>query len=139
MAWPAPSPTTKSTVASDLAATSIASGSVTLVPGSCVLILVLHTRSAAIPSQATSVTGTSISGAQNVLTITFSTIAAARVRLELWSAVSTGLAGAITASWGAESQSGLSIVVEEWQNVDITLGTNGVRTAQSGRAYTGVH
>lgn len=107
-------------------ATSYATASVTPASGILVLCGIVHERTGATPSAATSVTGASISGAVKIATVAFLTLASPTALVEIWAALGTGSAGAITFSYGVETQIGAAWAVTTVSNVDTSKGTLGV-------------
>lgn len=110
-------------------ATSYATASVTPTSGTLVLISFTHGHGSALPKDADSVTGASISGAQKIATSAFNSVGTPRTKAELWAATGTGSAGAITIQFGSgssQTQTGACWSVVQVTNINTGLGTNGV-------------
>lgn len=117
-------------------ATTYATASLTPAAGSLVLCAIVHQHGTAIPKQADTVTGASISGAVFIGKIGFNTVATNRSTLEIWAAIGTGSAGAITFTYSggtSQTQIGAEWAITEVTNIDTARGTNGVIQFATGR------
>lgn len=92
--------------------------------GLLVLIGIVHSGPATV-ADATSITGASVSSVTKILTVPFNTIAAGAVKLELWAALSTASASAITINLPG-APTGCGWTVAEFVGVDTAQGTLGV-------------
>jgi hypothetical protein len=109
-------------VASGVDATSFATGTYTpTTSGLLVIIGVVHTGTATL-ADATSVAGASIGSVAKIVTINF---AANVAKLELWKALSTGSAGAVTVTFPT-SNTGAAVAMFEFANVNNGVGTAGI-------------
>lgn len=93
--------------------------------GRLVLIGMEHSQTAASVGDATSITGTSISGAVKIASVGISTNSAPTLKAELWAALSTGSAGVVTINLPG-TPTGCQASLSEIVNADTAFGTLGV-------------